>query len=78
MHANDASFTYEEKAWHIPQSFEFDDGTTLWTGWRRWWLGSINAFGEDQYQIKPYRHLTDGQLPYQNLKNDLKTKWRPN
>lgn len=61
----------------VPPSFSFPESINILNAWRRWWLGSVVIHDGKQYQIVPYRHLRDKDLPTPKAKNDLKAKWRP-
>ena len=75
--ADHSTFVYGGKFWCVPESFSFPESSTLWMAWCKWWLGSIALVDGKQYKIKPYRRLSDKDLPTKTAKMTLKAKWRP-
>ena len=61
----------------MPGSFVFPDDVTLSIGWRKWWMGTVVIVGGQHYKIMPFRLLNVKDMPTNNLKTELKTKWRP-
>ncbi|KAL3759839.1 hypothetical protein ACHAWU_007583 [Discostella pseudostelligera] len=51
-------FKYNGSMWFLPESFKFPEGTTRYTGWKKWLVGAIHVDGLQRWQVKPYRRFS--------------------
>jgi len=75
--AGPGQFIYQDRAWCIPESFQFPEKINRLEGWRRWLHGAIHVDGAKKWWIKPYRTFRSADLHSEKLRNQFKNEWKP-
>lgn len=70
-------FVYNGAFWHLPESFQFPDGATRYSGWKKWLVGAIHIDGTQRWRVKPYCKLVGKDIPSKVQQKIFKNEWKP-
>jgi hypothetical protein len=70
-------FVYNGAFWFLPESFQFPDGATRYSGWKKWLVGAIHIEGVQRWRIKPYHKLLGKDIPSKVQQKIFKNEWKP-
>ena len=70
-------FAYNGGMWFLPKSFQFPEGATRYTGWKKWLVGAIHVDGMQHWQVKPYRRFSGRDISSKDQQNIFKNEWKP-